>query len=412
MTITIQPPQPGDLIRSQYMKELIDQLVALDGRISNLESLTPGANGKLAISRIVPNDVVLGDPIQIIGVNFGLPFQNIVTFDGGNSVVPSSGNDKVLNVVVPTVDLGGATQKTVSVGVSGGTRGFDSAPLTIHAIQATIPAGTITVSPGQIPANIQTGSSVIFPFTIAAQTNLDENYNLGVTLPTVPLGQQPWTAVVTSDAAGTQIVTQLLIPKPVSGQSSIAQVFVKVTIPQNTPVTNPFVTLSVNSVHNPPPNPGSPSGSFSASFSFGGSSQPPQTVRFAISTFTGAGVAGDLTGIAFPLPTPTAPPIDGVSYIFQNLNAVQYALSLQWADTSNANQGWTASFGGAPGITPNWPVMNQTITMNTAGNSAPQKIAVVAAAGSKQNTLTITVRAVGVNSNTDYGILNQVVKPA
>src|SRR5713226_6197449 len=117
MTITIQPPKPGDLIRSDYMKQLIDELVALDGRISNLESLTPGANGKLAISKIVPSDVVIGDPIQIIGVNFGLPFQNIVTFDGGNSVIPSSGDDKLLNLVVPTVDLGGATQKTVSVAV-------------------------------------------------------------------------------------------------------------------------------------------------------------------------------------------------------------------------------------------------------------------------------------------------------
>ena len=412
MAITIQPPKPGDLIRSEYMKELIDQLVALDGRISNLEGVTPGANGKLAITRIVPTDVVPGDPIQIIGVNFGLPSQNIVTFDGGNSVVPSSGNDKLLSVVVPTVDLGGATQKSVSVGVSGGTRGFDSAPVTIHAIQATIPAGTITVIPGQVPANIQAGSSVIFPFTIAAQTNMDENYNLLVQLPAVQAGQQVWSGVVTSDSAGNNTITQLLIPKPAGSAASTAQVFVKVTIPASTLVTNPFVTLMVNSVHNPPPNPGSPSGSFSNGFSFGGSSQPPQTVGFAISTFTGAGVVGDLTGIAFPLPTPTAPPIDGVSYIYQNLNAVQYILTLAWADTSNSNQGWTASFGGAPGITQGWPVMSKTITMNTAGPSAPDKVAVVGVAGAKQNTLTITVRAVGANANTDYGILKQVIKPA
>src|SRR6202140_1294487 len=228
MSITIQPPKPGDLIRSEYMKELIDQLVVLDGRVSALEGVTPGANGKLAISRIVPTDVVVGDPIQIIGVNFGIPSQNIVTFDGGNSVVPSGGSDKLLNVTVPTVDLGGAAQKSVAVGVSGGTRGFDSAPVTVHAFQATIPVGTITVSPGQIPANIQPGSTVIFPFSIQAVTNLDENYNLVPGLPTVPTGQPAWSAVVTSDAAGINVITQLLIPKAVSGQASTAQVFVRV----------------------------------------------------------------------------------------------------------------------------------------------------------------------------------------
>ncbi|RSL17993.1 hypothetical protein EDE15_3546 [Edaphobacter aggregans] len=412
MTITIQPPKPGDLIRSEYMKELIDQLVTLDGRVSALEGVTPGANGQLSITRIVPTEVVIGDPIQIIGVNFGLPAQNIVTFDGGNSVIPSSGNDKLLNVIVPTIDLGGATQKSVSVGVSGGARGFDSAPLTVQAIQATIPAGTITVTPGQIPANIQPGSTVIFPFTIQAQTNLSESYNLVTGLPTVAAGQTAWTAIVTSDAAGNNVITQLTIPAPVASQSSTAQVFVKVTIPAGTGVANPFVTLSVNSVHNPPPNPGSPSGSFSATFTFGGSTQPPQTVGFAISTFTGSGVAGDLTGVSIPLPTPTQPPIDGISYIFQNLNAVQYTMSLAWLDPSNANHGWTASFGGAPGITANWPVLSQTITMSTAGSSSPVKVAIVAPAGSTQNTLIITVRAAGANSSTDYGILNQVIKPA
>jgi len=258
MAITIQPPKPGDLITSSYMKQLIDQPAALDGRLTTLENLTPGANGRLAITRIVPGDVVPGDPIQIVGVNFGLPFDNIVTFDGGSAVVPSSGNDKLLNVVVPTVDLGGAKEKSVTVGVSGGARGFDSAPLTVRAIQATIPSGTIAVKPGPIPANITAGADAIFSFTIEARTVLDETYNLVPTAPPVPAGQPAWTAVVTSDAAGTKPITQpLLITQSVGGQPTIAQVFLKVTIPLNTPVTSPFVQLDVTSVHNPPPSPGS-----------------------------------------------------------------------------------------------------------------------------------------------------------
>jgi len=330
-------------------------------------------------------------------------------------VVPSSGNDKLLNVVVPTVDLGGAKEKSVTVGVSGGARGFDSAPLTVRAIQATIPSGTIAVKPGPIPANITAGADAIFSFTIEARTVLDETYNLVPTAPPVPAGQPAWTAVVTSDAAGTKPITQpLLITQSVGGQPTIAQVFLKVTIPLNTPVTSPFVQLDVTSVHNPPPSPGSPSGSSGqVGFTFGAAGQPAQTVSFKITTFTGAGVVGDIgSGVAFPLPTPTAPPINGVSYTFQNLKAGSYDLTLEWLDKTGANRGWTASLGGAPGITPSWPVMAKTIAMTTAGDFGPEKVAIVAGAGATQNTLVITVRAQGANANTDYGILNQVIKPA
>jgi IPT/TIG domain len=414
MAINIQPPNPGERVRSDLFKQLIQAMVDLDTRLSALEVVTPGANGRLSISRIVPSDAVVGDLIQIIGVNFGLPSDNIVTFDGGNSVIPTSGNDRQLNVQIPALDLGGATQKTVTVAVSGGVRGFDSASLTVHAVQATIPAGTITVSPGTIPANIQSGADAIFPFTIEARTNLDETYNLTTVLPSVPAGQTAWSAVVTSDAQGTKPITQpLLIPAPRQGQPSTAQVFVKVTIPQNTPVTSPFVTLNVTSVHNPPPGLGSPTGGWTLPFQFNAQQQPPQTIRFAISSFTGSGVKGDLTsGISFPLPTPSTPPIDGVSLIFQNLKAGQYNLTLEWKDKTNSSQGWVASFGGAPNITPGWPIVNKVITMNTAGDGAPEKVAVVAGAGATRNTLILTVRAAGANANTDYGILNQDILPA
>jgi hypothetical protein len=411
MAINIQPPQPGDLITSKFMQNLIDQLIQLDSRISVLEGVTPGADGKLHISRIVPGEVVAGDPISIVGVNFGLPGENIVTFDGGNSVVPTTGNDRVLNVIVPAIDTGGAPSRTVTVAVSGGVRGFDTASLIIDAITATIPSGTISVSPGTIPANITKGADAIFPFTIEARVNMDETYTL---TPGTPSTTEDWKPGVFSDAQATKPITQpILISKPAGNAvSSTAQVFVKVTIPQNTAVVSPFIKLDVVSVHNPPPGAGSPSGgSGPVTFTYGGSQVPPQTVRFSISQFTGQGISGDTTTVSMPLPTPTAPPIDGIGYLYQGLKAGQYTLSLQWADTSNNNQGWTASFGGAPGA-PNWPLMNRTITMNSPGDFGPDKVAIVGIAGAKPNTLTVTVRAVGTNSQTDYGILNQGIKAA
>lgn len=414
MAITIRPPQPGDLITSNFMKQLIDQITLLDARIAALEGVTPGAGGKVAIARIVPTDVVPGDLIQIIGVNFGLPSENVVTFDGSHTVIPTSGDDRQLSLIVPTIDLGTASSRSVTVTVSGGARGSDSTSLRVHAIQATIPAGTVTISPGTIPANIAPdGKSYVFPFTITAVTNLDESYTLTPKVPPVPAGQAAWTAIVTSDAAGDQPLREpLFIPKPVEGGgASKARVYVKVTIPLQTQVTSPYVELGVTSVHNPPPNPGSPSATRQVPFQFDAPSQPPQTIGFAISSFTGSGVAGDLTTVVLSQPIPTSPPIDGINYKFQNLKAGQYTLSLEWQDKTDNNRGWTASFGGAPGL-PAWPQTKKTITMSSAGDFGPEKIAIVGIAGAPPNTLIVSVRAVGENSQTDYGILNQGIKAA
>src|SRR5262249_11922150 len=157
----------------------------------------------------------------------------------------------------------------------------------------------------------QKGQDAIFPFTIEARVNMDETYTL---TPGMPTTAEDWKPVVTSDALGQRPITQpLLIPKPAAGSvSSTAQVFLKVTIPGTTAVTSPFVKLDVTSVHNPPPNPGSPSGtSGQATFQFGAAQQPPQTVRFAISQFTGTGLSGDTSLVKIPLPTPTTAPVDG-----------------------------------------------------------------------------------------------------
>ncbi|HEY2031768.1 MAG TPA: IPT/TIG domain-containing protein [Myxococcales bacterium] len=411
MAVTIQPPQPGDLITSQFVKDLIDELVDLDQRLALLEGLTPGGAGKVAISRIVPDQGIIGDTIQIQGVNFGLPAENIVVFEGAQPIVPTSGNDRQLNVSVPAVNVGTAGSKTVAVTVTSSGRGSDSASFTVNAAQATIPAGTITVTPGQIPANIQPGQTVIFPFTIGASVNMDETFNLVPSLPDPGANKTAWTAIVTSDSAG-QIPIQgpLFIPKPPQGQlQSVAQVFVKLTIPVDAAVTAPFVKLAVSSVHNPPGNAGSPSNSFQANFTFGGQAQGPQTISFSISLFTGVNVKGDVSSASFPLPTPVVPPINGINYLFHKLQAGKYDFSLEWADTANNNHGWVASFGGNPAT--GTPVLTKTITMNAPGDWGPEKVAIVGVTGATPNTLKITVES-QTNPTTDFGILNQGIKGA
>lgn len=409
MTITIQPPQPGDLITSNWMKQLIDQLIALDRRIADLEAVVPGADGKIRILQITPSDAVIGDQLQIIGLNFGLPTDNIVSFDGGNSQVPT-GNDQRLFVTVPPVNLGNAASKMVTVGVTNNTRGFDSWPITVRNIVPMIPGGRLTVTPGPIPS-ITPGNDAVIPFTIEARTNMDESYDLVPVLPTVPQGEIAWTATMVTAQGAVELPRpyRISIPKPEPGQvASIVTAFLKVTVPTGTTVTNPFIRLDVNSVHNPPPGSTALTGtSGEVTFQFG-QPQQSQTVGFSIDSLVG--INGDKTMLTVPISlTPPTPPINGATYLFQGLKKAKYTATLTWKDTTNSNRGWTASFGGAPGIG-DWPRTTMTIDMTTTGDFGPQKVAIVGGQGATQNTLLITVRS-NAEPTTDFGFLNQGVKP-
>lgn len=409
MAITIQPPLPGSLITSNFMTQLIDELVSLDKRIAALEIPVPGSDGKVAIDQISPTDVVIGDQIQIAGLNFGLPAENVISFDGGNSVTQffAGSNDRLLILTVPQINIGNLASKLVTVTVAN-PRGSASKTINVQSIQPTIPGGSIGVSPGLIPGNITSGADWVFSFNIAAKTNMDEIYDL---VPTLPSSSPAWRAAIVSNANGTTELPQpwrITIPKPVPGQSSNSTIFVKVSIPQGNVVTSPFVKLDVISTRNPT-GPTALIGSFTSPFQFSQPQQAPQTVKFVINSFTGNNVGGDINSVSMPVPTPKTPPINGINYSFQDLKAAtNYTLSLAWKDTSNNSRGWTASFGGAPGL-PNWPTTSKTIPMVAAGDD-PEKVAIVGETGASENTLIITVRSVS-DSNNDYGILEQIVKP-
>jgi len=407
MPITLQAPQPGDLITASFAKQIVDLLTSLDQRVTVLEGATVGSDGALTITQISPNDVVVGDQIQISGANFGLPSEVVVSFDGTTSVtkfLPGSG-DTTLILNVPPINFGKLTFKTVTVTVSG-KNGNATGQITAHAAQATIPVGTITVSPGQIPANIAPGGDFVIPFNVAISANLNETYNL---VPSVPVSTPAWNAVLVTNINGTTEVPkpwQIPIPKPTGGQPSTTTLFVKISIPLNTTVTAPFVRLDVVSQLNPT-GPTALTGGFSAPIVFNQPQQPPQTLKFAINAFTGTNVSGDTNVVSLPLPTPTTPPIDSITYSIQGLKKGTYTLSLAWRDTALSNGGWTASFGGAPGIG-NWPTLTKSLTMGAAGADS-EKVALVGTSAATANTLIFTVRSDSDPTN-DYGILNQGVK--
>jgi hypothetical protein len=137
---------------------------------------------------------------------------------------------------------------------------------------------------------------------------------------------------------------------------------------------------------------------------------PPQTIHFEISSFTGSGVFNDGTTVSFPLPTPTLVPVDGIEYVYRGLHEGRYDCTLEWLDKRNDNQGWSASFGGAPGVSASWPLMSRRLAItNGSTELGPDKVAFVAGAGARPNTLFVTIRSADDPQN-DYGILEQGVK--
>jgi hypothetical protein len=135
---------------------------------------------------------------------------------------------------------------------------------------------------------------------------------------------------------------------------------------------------------------------------------PPPTIQFSIVQFTGSGISGDTTTVSFPLPTPTTVPIDGIGYLYSGFQTGQYDTTLEWADQTGGNRGWTASFAGAPAVTPGWPIMSRRIQMGAA-NFGPDKVAIIGRVDAQPNTLIITIRSV-TDPRNDYGILRQGIR--
>ncbi|HMF96397.1 MAG TPA: hypothetical protein VKE96_18980 [Vicinamibacterales bacterium] len=391
MAITIQPPNPGDLIRSNYMKQLIDQLVGLDARITSLESVVPGAGGKLSILQMDPTDVTLGQELRIYGVNFGVPAENTVTFDAANPTNQfkpgSSGGLLILDVPL-TLSLVSDAQ-TVTVAVSS-ARGYDFRQITIRKPQATLPSGTLAVGLTPPAGVINAGSSVVFAVTIDARSTLDEVFNLTPVVPAVAVGQTPWQAVMVTDASGTTQLPQLAggptpppwqmrIPKPAPGTiSTIVPAFVRVTIPANTAVAQPFVRLEVQSSRNPGGFSGGSSGDFK--FTLGQSAPANQTIKFGAFTATSGSVAANVA--SFSVPTN---PGSRLNYVVPTLKAGNYQISLSFDANSN---GWGASFAS---FSAGQAQLLKSFTLNADGDEPGEQIFISGAAPTGAANLNITV---------------------
>lgn len=367
MTVTIQPPQPGDLITSSFMKQLIDTLTAMDARISSLEGVVPGAGGALAILQMSPTDLTQGDELRIYGLNFGLPSENTVTFNSANPTnqFKAGSGDTLLILDVPLFSLASDAQ-LVNVAVSS-ARGSDFRQITIRKPQATLPGGTLAVGITAPGGNIS--GTVVFIATIDARSTLDETFNLTPTVPAVASGKTPWQVSMVTDATGATTLPklsggpnpppwQMLIPKPANGVSTVVQAFIKVVIPGDNAVALPFVNLDVKSSRNPNGFSGGNSGNFG--FTVGQPAPANQTLKFGAFTAINGTVSSNTA--TFPLPIKN---LSRFSYSIPSLAAGTYQLSIAFAGNSN---GWVATF--QPGQT----LLVKTFTLNPAGDDTGEQI--------------------------------------
>jgi hypothetical protein len=410
MPISIQPPQPGDLITSSFVKQLIDQLQMLDSRVSYLESVTPGSGGQLSVSFMEPVDLQLGDTLRIHGLNFGLPAENTVTFDGGTpfSQFQAGSSDRLLILTIPNLVFSGDSHLfTVAVTSS---RGSDSRQIMVRQAPVTRVQGTV-LPQIVLPTGVTISPpAAVFRVSLAADTNLDEVYDL---TPSTVTGAG-WSATMVTDASGGTALPPLAGgPTPPPWQVRIPKggtvdVFVKLAIPVSTGTS--FVKLLVASVTNPQGVTGS---ARSPDFQIGQAAPPTPTLAFGFTSISGPGarvIAPDSFG--FTIPTATNQ-INRINFQVKNLKPnASYTMGLAW--NNNASNGWTASTQGSPWTPtspPTWPVPTATITTGAAGGTVPTSINLASLAGASQAQLKITVTNSDPNLRDDFGIYMPFVGP-
>lgn len=255
MSISLPTVQPGDLITADTWNNIISTLLALDARLTALESVTPGGGGQLAITSLSATTLNVGDPLTIFGVNFGQPSRNAVTLsiNGQTTLVPAgsydlASDDKHLRFPIPVVGglgSGGLVHMQVL-----NPNGQDARDITVNPSVPTLPTGNLAVTLADFKNNnsasnqVDSPGSFLLTFNIKAFTTRQDNYNLLLT-PSVG------TAVYVDDSQNP--ISPAVVPLPVTQSAGHGvDVKVRLTLPTGIAVhTKGSVTLQATSQLNP-----------------------------------------------------------------------------------------------------------------------------------------------------------------
>jgi hypothetical protein len=106
-----------------------------------------GPDGQLRTATLwtTPAELHAGDELILYGEDFGVPAENVVTFNGNDAVrtFKAGSNDALLILDVPPLSFLGS-EEPVTVSVSN-PRWFASAQITVKKFQSTIPSGSLGV---------------------------------------------------------------------------------------------------------------------------------------------------------------------------------------------------------------------------------------------------------------------------
>jgi len=243
MTKLFEKVNPGDLISSKFMNQVLDEIQSLEDRVSLLTALGAGG-GPPVLNPLPPGPWHVGDDITLSGQNFGPLATTVVTI--GNATInqfESGSSDSILRFTIPTIfaaDQGTPLLLTVST-----PKGSATTSITIFPVQPTMPSGSLLSSlvqspPGTLAAN----QSFIFVFSIVANLNMPETFSVS---PSVDVG---WLAVYVDGSGNPVLPSEVSISGSSSSQPVTVSIPVKVTIPAN-PGPSGQLQLTITSKRNP-----------------------------------------------------------------------------------------------------------------------------------------------------------------
>ncbi len=317
------PVNPGDLITAAYFNQVLG---SFDSRISALEASIGASGGAITITALSPSGALhMGDTVTVLGQNFGLPAQAVVTVAGvivsGSSFLPGSGNNALIFQIPPVQGIP-AQGQSVQLTVSNPTSSSQPYSFTLLPYALTIPTGQIFVNMTTAPAvnPIPANTSLTFTFTITSSTSLADVYTLTPSLSNATPSSAGW-SVEAVDSSGNQL-SQVSIAQ---GQNALTTVNVKVTT--GAAGSSAMVTLTVTSSANPT----GLTNAGSVTVTVGASAPAPSAIKTAIAGVSAFGPGGaTLAGATF----------SGVASITlpQGTATAVVALSLLVPDTTSSTQ--------------------------------------------------------------------------
>jgi IPT/TIG domain len=236
MTTPLLHVQPGDLIRAELINGLLDELAALDARVTVLEAgphPTPTPGGAL-IANVSPSTVRVGELLTVTGQNFGWTTgSTVVTLDGQPITELASGSNQTLVFPVPEliVPSGG---REVQLVVSNGTTS-DSRNITVVPRGVPLEGDLELTYVGTTPATPTPGATFLVEYRLTSRATQD----LAVTL--TPQLSTGWTPV--------RVLTDASLPVPITAPVTIqprhdVSFLVEVPVP-NSAATGTGFTLDV-----------------------------------------------------------------------------------------------------------------------------------------------------------------------